>query len=251
MTIAELTRRLVEAGASPEVIAIAVEAVTLSRVTESDSERDRVRKLARARQRRRRQKIHQNKANAEANDAAHEPEKQRYKQRDTVTSTPELCRDESKGLFSSNGFEETTKKVKKEKKEKSSDPRARGTRIPENWQPSDDDRQFALDHGCDPTALREEFYDYWASVPGQRGRKIDWSATWRNRVRDVGNKRGHRNGNGTGPQGRNPGRRSPSVASGAIFTAMADLSREFAEHGEPRPGDDDVSAPGGVLPLEQ
>lgn len=30
----------------------------------------------------------------------------------------------------------------------------------------------------------EEFHDYWVGVPGQRGRKLDWAATWRNRVRE-------------------------------------------------------------------
>jgi uncharacterized protein YdaU (DUF1376 family) len=30
----------------------------------------------------------------------------------------------------------------------------------------------------------EEFTDYWVSVPGQKGVKLDWSATWRNWVRN-------------------------------------------------------------------
>jgi uncharacterized protein YdaU (DUF1376 family) len=29
-----------------------------------------------------------------------------------------------------------------------------------------------------------EFTDYWGALPGQRGRKLDWLKTWRNRVRD-------------------------------------------------------------------
>ena len=28
-----------------------------------------------------------------------------------------------------------------------------------------------------------EFVDYWVAVPGQRGVKLDWLATWRNDVR--------------------------------------------------------------------
>ena len=27
-----------------------------------------------------------------------------------------------------------------------------------------------------------EFRDYWIGIPGQRGRKLDWEATWRNNV---------------------------------------------------------------------
>lgn len=36
----------------------------------------------------------------------------------------------------------------------------------------------------DPAKVFSEFRDYWIAVPGQRGRKTDWLATWRNRVRD-------------------------------------------------------------------
>ena len=31
----------------------------------------------------------------------------------------------------------------------------------------------------------ESFRDYWISVPGQKGVKLDWDATWRNRIRAV------------------------------------------------------------------
>lgn len=68
--------------------------------------------------------------------------------------------------------------------------RVRSTRIDADWQPSEADRQFAIDHGvADVDTLRAEFIDYWISVPGQRGLKTGdrgWSATWRNRVRQVG-----------------------------------------------------------------
>lgn len=62
----------------------------------------------------------------------------------------------------------------------------RGTRLPSDWEPSADDRAFAAEHGflngtCD--ALAAEFRDYWIAVSGQRGVKLDWSATFRNRVR--------------------------------------------------------------------
>lgn len=33
------------------------------------------------------------------------------------------------------------------------------------------------------TGWFDEFHDYWVGVPGQRGRKLDWLATWRNHVR--------------------------------------------------------------------
>ena len=62
---------------------------------------------------------------------------------------------------------------------------AHGSRLPEQWEPSPADDEWArMEY---PTmALGKEldkFRDYWLSVPGQRGRKADWSRTWRNWVR--------------------------------------------------------------------
>jgi len=31
----------------------------------------------------------------------------------------------------------------------------------------------------------EKFCDYWAGVPGVKGRKLDWAATWRNWMRSA------------------------------------------------------------------
>jgi len=64
-------------------------------------------------------------------------------------------------------------------------PAKRGSRLRSGATLSDADRQFAVDHGCpNPEAVWAEFLDYWCAVPGQRGTKLDWSATWRNRIRD-------------------------------------------------------------------
>lgn len=64
--------------------------------------------------------------------------------------------------------------------------KTRGTRLPEAWEPTPADRAMAeLALGEDGTReLLANFRDYWAGVPGQRGRKTNWDATWRNRVRD-------------------------------------------------------------------
>lgn len=65
-------------------------------------------------------------------------------------------------------------------------PPTRGSRLgiatlPEDW------RAFCKQERpeLDPERVFIEFRDYWAAVPGQRGRKLDWFATWRNRVREV------------------------------------------------------------------
>ena len=64
----------------------------------------------------------------------------------------------------------------------------RGTRISEDWQPSQDDYNQALSMGLTVEQVDNEankFRDYWIGVPGAKGVKLNWSATWRNRCRDV------------------------------------------------------------------
>lgn len=56
----------------------------------------------------------------------------------------------------------------------------RGIRLPEDWQPSSEDRAFALNSGLDPNVVAARFRDYWHAKPGKDGVKLDWSGTWRN-----------------------------------------------------------------------
>lgn len=56
---------------------------------------------------------------------------------------------------------------------------SRGTRLPENWNPKQED-------GLNEIEL-EKFRDYWKSVAGQKGVKRDWDATWRNWLRNSKN----------------------------------------------------------------
>lgn len=60
----------------------------------------------------------------------------------------------------------------------------RGTRLPEDWQPTQALADFARDQGLDPEETRERFRDYWIAQPSQRGCKLDWEATWRNWCRN-------------------------------------------------------------------
>jgi len=58
-------------------------------------------------------------------------------------------------------------------------PRAnKGKRLPEDWHPRAED-------GLDNQELAK-FRDYWKAVPGQKGIKLDWDATWRNWLRTAG-----------------------------------------------------------------
>lgn len=71
--------------------------------------------------------------------------------------------------------------------EKKSPPqKTKGTRLPEDWQPTAGDVDFCRserpDLDCQRTA--DEFRDYWTSKTGVGATKLDWSKTWRNWVRN-------------------------------------------------------------------
>ena len=119
---------------------------------------------------------------------------------------------------------------KKEATEKESKARARGTRLDADWQPTDDLTKYATEHGVDPLKFRDEFVDYWIAVPGVRGLKTNWPATWRNRVRAVTGQTGAPNGH-RGPRAFQDATKSVTEASRRLEIA--------AEKGEltvrPRP----------------
>jgi hypothetical protein len=70
------------------------------------------------------------------------------------------------------------------------DKRVRGTRISPDWRPSAEDRQVAAGLGVDPDTAFPEFLDYWLSEPNPKGRKVSWSRTFRNRCRQIAERRG-------------------------------------------------------------
>ncbi len=63
----------------------------------------------------------------------------------------------------------------------------RGTRLAEDWYPSMSVRNDLIQQYPNLKLLDilVEFRDYWCSVPGQRGLKLSWDRTFRNRVREV------------------------------------------------------------------
>lgn len=64
----------------------------------------------------------------------------------------------------------------------------RAARLPDGWAPQPEDWNAAISALECQRAESElaKFRDYWKSQPGSRGRKLDWSATWRNWVRSAG-----------------------------------------------------------------
>lgn len=67
---------------------------------------------------------------------------------------------------------------------RSSSARKRGTTIPVDFEATPEMIAWAREHT--PLVGRAEtdrFVDYWRAIPGARGRKLDWVATWRNWMR--------------------------------------------------------------------
>lgn len=64
--------------------------------------------------------------------------------------------------------------------------RKRGTRIPDIFRVTPEMREWAAQQGwshLDLDGITAGFVDYWLGVPGAKGVKLDWPATWRNWVR--------------------------------------------------------------------
>jgi hypothetical protein len=61
----------------------------------------------------------------------------------------------------------------------------RGSRLTPDWLPSADSVAKAKTDAphVDHKAEHASFVDYWVAVPGARGLKLDWEATWRNWMR--------------------------------------------------------------------
>ena len=68
---------------------------------------------------------------------------------------------------------------------KPSNTATRGSRLPANWVPNKElaDWSKAERPDLDLRKVLDEFRDYWTSVAGSKGVKLDWDATWRNWVR--------------------------------------------------------------------
>lgn len=111
-------------------------------------------------------------------------------------------------------------------------PNDRGSSLPADWVLPRGWGEWALSEY--PAIGREgvlsiaaEFKDYWIGVPGQRGRKKDWEATWRNSVRMKASRSAPRAG--PAPNGK--------VTPSEAFSKLKDFYNAQAE----REGDDSGS----------
>lgn len=102
----------------------------------------------------------------------------------------------------------------------------RGTRIHEDWYPDlhvIDAIKAELPYATREwlTAQHRQFIDYWISVPGQRGIKLDWNATWRNWMRRSSERT---------PMGHN-GTRQPSKVDQSVVDLLA-MADRFEQEGQ-------------------
>jgi uncharacterized protein YdaU (DUF1376 family) len=88
----------------------------------------------------------------------------------------------------------------------------KGTRLPAFWEPSGDWELADSLLGMDADKELAKFRDYWLAVPGAKGVKLDWDATWRNWVRKAAEDR---------TRGRSPPKRQTTVeAANEILEEM-------------------------------
>lgn len=111
--------------------------------------------------------------------------------------------------------------------EPSGEKRERSTRLPEGWTPDPEDFLKALDLiGPDRAAAElEKFTDYWRAVPGAKGRKLDWPATYRNWIRRTAESKPRND-----PQ--RPDRHTAQLGHlHRVFAAMGDVDDRPVERG--------------------
>jgi hypothetical protein len=108
------------------------------------------------------------------------------------------------------------------------------TRIPDDFMPDDKMRAWFADEKLatviDGRTEHAKFVDYWSGVPGVRGRKVDWPATWRNWMRTAAERAGRRPGNSLVPAS-GPAYKTGSTTNTKVMEtlAMAEKFRQMEE----------------------
>ena len=107
----------------------------------------------------------------------------------------------------------------REESERVTAPRARGTRLPADWQskPAEIDLAEQL-LGSRAEITLAKFRDYWAAKAGAGGVKLDWDATWRNWIRREAE---GSNGQQNHRTGTAPGRGKPAISPGWMAGALS------------------------------
>jgi hypothetical protein len=116
----------------------------------------------------------------------------------------------------------------------------KATRLPEDFIPTPGMRAWFADEKLheliDARTEHDKFMDHWLSVPGVKGRKIDWGRTWRNWMResaDRARRYGRRPGTALSPVSGAP-RHYQSTTDGKVMQTLA-LAEKFRQMEENQP----------------
>lgn len=82
-------------------------------------------------------------------------------------------------------YQDAIPETETETETKKSRSATRGTRLPADWKPNAELAEWSKSERPDLNLRKvlEEFRDYWTSVAGSKGVKLNWDGTWRNWVR--------------------------------------------------------------------
>jgi hypothetical protein len=111
--------------------------------------------------------------------------------------------------------------------------RKRGTRLADEWQPSDRCIAYALDHGMSRERIEREierFKNYWLEKTGAGATKIGWEGTWKNWILTAtdGRHATTRNNNGR-RHGSAPTTGRAPTGSAAILAGMGRIACRIDE----------------------
>ena len=121
----------------------------------------------------------------------------------------------------------------------------RGTRLSDEWQPSEQDIAYALDRGMTRERIAteaEKFKNYWTAKTGQGATKINWHSTWRNWVlTSVERRHGTASNHRDGSRAHRAAGPAPTGAD-AVLAGMGRIARRISEKRDAA-GPDDRQVP--------
>jgi hypothetical protein len=176
-----LIEDLVRAGVSPDLVGRVARMIVVHGIHRNSAEQADARR-ARDRERKKK-KPNVNKDMAKANDVAIVNIVPRKSAEGPGNGSAEHC---DTYLLKLTSTEESKKDQQVRTEYVDGRKRKTGTRIPPDWRLSESLIVWCRSVGVVGSQLETlvaEFIDYWIAVPGQRGTKLDWDATFRNRVR--------------------------------------------------------------------
>lgn len=84
-------------------------------------------------------------------------------------------------VMNGRSFAQEHSKARPHRRQKGKEMGAAGTRLPPDWEPTPDLIAYCRRQGIDPSKAVEEFVNYWLTVPGKAGMKLDWGPAFKNR----------------------------------------------------------------------